>query len=372
MSQQEIPADYTNPEKRHDFVLLFDVTMGNPNGDPDAENLPRVDPETMHGIVTDVALKRKVRNYVQLAHEQGIFIQSKVSLNSLILKGFRDTGVQPPQVTLTDEALEDWFEANNPEGLFTLEEGVLTYGGESNKVRDIQALLLQDVADSPENKQLRGKLQQVAKDLAAAAGKQQIGSEQRNAARDRLCKDYYDIRMFGAVLATGLNAGQVRGPLQLTFARSIDPVFQHNLTITRQARTTRARMSTGSTEMGRKPIVPYGLYRAHGFFSPQLAKTTSVGKADLEVFWQALTSMFEFDRSAARPEMATRGLYVFTHDSPLGNAPAHKLFERVRVARKAGVEAPRSFGDYTVEVDETKMPAGVKLTTLVGVGTPAG
>ncbi len=371
MTQQEISAICNDPGRRHDFVLLFDVAMGNPNGDPDAENLPRVDPETMHGIVTDVALKRKVRNYVQLARKIPIFIQSQVSLNSLIVKGFRDTGVQPPQVTLTDEELQDWFEANNPEGVFTVEEGILTYGGESTKVRDIQALLLQDVADSPANKPLRAKLVQVAKDLAAAAGSQQIGPEHRGKARDNLMKTYYDIRMFGAVLSTGLNAGQVRGPMQLTFARSVDPIFQHNLTITRQARTTSARMATGGTEMGRKPIVPYGLYRAHGFFSPHLA--THVTGADLAVFWEALAGgMWQFDRSAARPEMATQGLYVFTHDSPLGNAPAHQLFDRIQIVRQLGVEAPRSFRDYAVKVmwdsdrPDKDQPKGVTLTPIVG------
>lgn len=366
MSEPQIPAICTDPEKRHDFVILFDVTLGNPNGDPDAGNLPRVDPETMHGIVTDVAIKRKIRNYVQLAQDMPIFIQSQVSLNRLIVDGFRDAGVKPPQVRIEDEELLDWFEANNAEGLLTLEEGVLTYGGESNKLRDIQALLLESVADEAENKELRKKLTGVAKDLATAAGEQKIGTKERNEARDKLCQRYFDIRMFGAVLATGLNAGQVRGPMQITFARSIDPVFQHNLTITRQARTTLARMATGSTEMGRKPIVPYGLYRAHGFFSPQLAEKTGVSRQDLEVFWEALVGgMWDVDRSAARPEMATRGLYVFTHGSPLGNAPAHRLFERVHVARRAGVEAPRSFADYAIEIDRAGLPQEIDLTTLV-------
>lgn len=367
MTQYKIPDICKGTERRHDFVFLFDVTLGNPNGDPDAGNLPRVDPETMHGIVTDVAIKRKIRNYAQLARKMPIFIQSQVSLNSLIVKGFRDVGVQPPQVVIEDDELLEWFERNNPEELFALEGGVLTYGGESTKARDIQALLLQDVDDDAENKSLREKLQRVARDLAAAAGQQKIGAAERISARERLCQDYYDIRMFGAVLATGLNAGQVRGPMQVTFARSVDPIFQHNLTITRQARTTRARMETGSTEMGRKPIVPYGLYRAHGFFSPRLGETTGVTAKDLEVFWAAVGGeMWDFDRSAARPEMATRGLYIFTHENPLGNAPAHKLFDRIRVARRPGVEAPRSFADYSVEVDDTDLPAGVTLTSLVG------
>lgn len=367
MSQIDIAAVYADPSKRHDFVLLFDITLGNPNGDPDAGNLPRVDPETMHGIVTDVAIKRKVRNYAQLARKMPIFIQSEVSLNSLIVKGFRDSGVQPPQVTLADDDLIDWFGENNPEG-FTVDDNLLTYGGDSKKASDIQKALLQDVPDTAENKGLRDALKKVGKEVADAASKQKIGAKERVSARERLCQDYYDVRTFGAVLGTGLNAGQVRGPMQLTFARSVDPIFQHNLTITRQARTTSARMATGATEMGRKPIIPYGLYRAHGFFSPHLAETTGVTRNDLAVFWEALAGgMWDFDRSAARPEMATQGLYVFTHENPLGNAPAHKLFDGIQVTKRSGVEAPRSFRDYEAKVIPDKdLPTSVTLTRLVG------
>lgn len=287
---------YTDPTKRHEFVLLFDASNSNPNGDPDAGNMPRVDPETMHGIVTDVALKRKVRDYVQLTRssdEQGmplgfdIFIQSKTALNTLIVDAGQAVGVRESKT---------------------------------------------------ENEKVRAEL----------------------------CRRYYDIRMFGAVLSTGkLNAGQVRGPVQITFARSIDPVLPLDIAITRQARTTEERMETGTTEMGRKPIIPYGLYRAHGYFNPYLARQTGVSQEDLEILWEALQNLFEFDRSAARGEMHVRNLVVFTHENPKGNAPAHRLFELVTVNRRDGVSAPRGYDDYTVTIRRDDMPPGVTLSVLV-------
>jgi len=292
---------YTDPRKRHEFVLLFDVVNGNPNGDPDAGNMPRVDPETMHGLVTDVALKRKIRNYVQITKKgqvgMRIFIQSMIALNKL--KEEVAEKVDPP---LTKEERE---------------------------------------------------------------GKRPIPRLQ-----SRLCAEFYDIRMFGAVLSTGdkedrLNAGQVRGPVQLTFARSIDPVLPLDIAITRQARTTEERMETGTTEMGRKPLIPYGLYRAHGYFNPYLAEQTGVTVEDLETLWEALQNLFEFDRSAARGEMNVRGLWVFTHENPKGNAHAHELFELVTVRKRDGVTTPRSFDDYEVHVDRSRLPAGVTLTALI-------
>lgn len=272
---------HTDPAKRHEFVLLFDVTNGNPNGDPDAGNLPRVDPETMHGLMTDVALKRKVRDYLQLTRDLPIFIQSKTALNTL-KQQIADT-MAPP---LTKEERE---------------------------------------------------------------GKKPIPRLQ-----SRLCQEYFDIRMFGAVLATGeegarLNAGQVRGPAQITFARSVDPVLPLDITITRQAKTTEDRMETGTTEMGRKPLVPYGLYRAHGYFNPFLAKGTGVSADDLDALWDALQNLFDLDRSAARGEMAVRGLWVFSHDNEKGNAPAHKLFELVKTPAVGG--SPRSFDDYRPSIE---------------------
>lgn len=298
-------AIYTDPTKRHDFVLLFDVVNGNPNGDPDAGNLPRVDPETMHGLVTDVCLKRKVRDYLQLAHNVPIFIQSRVALNTLI-----------------------------------------------------------EQAGAEADPQIKEKLEKY--DQLADREKRELTHRPHDKTREELCRRYYDVRMFGAVLSTGrLNAGQVRGPVQITFARSLDPIVPLDLSITRQARTTEERMETGETEMGRKPIVPYGLYRAHGFFNPFLAKDTGVSEKDLELFWEALTRMFEFDRSAARGEMTVRGLWVFTHENEKGNAPAHKLFESLRVEKRDGIETPRSFTDYEiVEPQQDQLPQGVTLTRL--------
>lgn len=361
---------YTDPTKRHDFVLLFDVSQGNPNGDPDADNMPRVDPETQHGIVTDVALKRKVRDYVAVVHGRPIFIQSQVALNTLIYQAFREAGVEPTQIDLTDDELREWFEENQPEG-FDLVNGKLVYAGESNRVRDIERALLAALEEESENRELRNRLRQVARQLAEAARQQGIRREDQENARTNLCNTYYDVRMFGAVLSTGLNAGQVRGPMQVTFARSIDPVLSLPLAITRQARTTTERMRTGTTEMGRKPWVPYGLYRAHGFYNPYLAEKTGVTKDDLELFWEALTGMFDLDRSAARGQMACRGLYVFTHENPKGNAPAHKLMNRVQV--RSLVERPRQFEEYEVMVEGDsagKVPRtvlvyeGVTLTVL--------
>ncbi len=354
---------YTDSTKRHDFVILFDVKDGNPNGDPDADNMPRQDFQTLHGLVSDVALKRKVRNYVEAYENQPIFIQSQVALNSRIFKSFRDVGVRPPQTPLGDEELNEWFEQNLPD-LFSVEEGMLIYGGESTSETEIRNALLSTIEEAPENDSLRKKLREVAKNLAKQ--KTDIKPAERDSARDRMCRDYYDIRMFGAVLSTGLNAGQVRGPMQMTFARSIDPIFPQNQLLTRNARTTSARMMTGPTEFGRKVIVPYGLYRAHGFFNAKLAEQTGVGDDDLKIFWEALINLFDFDRSAARGEMAMQGIYIFTHDNPRGNAPAHKLFERVVVRRDEAVPLPRAFTDYAVTVDDAAMPDGVTLTRLVG------
>lgn len=359
---------HTDPQKRHDFVFLFDVLNGNPNGDPDAGNLPRLDPETMHGLVTDVCLKRKVRDYVATIHQQPIFIQSQAALNTLIEKGFQEIGVEPCKMELDDEEVISWFTGLTSSGEdsrgFALEGQTLKFAGESTKEGDIKKLL-QDRAGE-ESKELQAKLAKVAKVLAAASkGGKGITKEERDKAQRQLLQSYYDIRMFGAVLSTGLNAGQVRGPMQLTFARSADPILPLDLTITRQARTTVERMETGTTEIGRKPLVPYGLYRAHGFFSPYLAEKTGVAAPDLEVFWDALLNMFDHDRSAARGEMACRGLYIFTHDNSKGNAPAHKLFKMIEVASKK--DTPRQFADYEItRPDPGRAADGVTLTVLEG------
>lgn len=366
---------HTDVGKRHEFVLLFDVRDGNPNGDPDAGNLPRIDPETMHGLVTDVALKRKVRDYVAGVLGRPIFIQSKVALNTLILKAFRDVGYEPVSIQLRKEELEDedliaWLEGKNDAG-FAVDGDRLLYSGESLRSNDIQRALTEDLDE--EQRELNRKLRDIARRLGdtGKASKGGLSAEVQKKARDRLCQTYYDIRMFGAVLSTGLNAGQVRGPVQFTFARSQHPVAPLDLSITRQARTTTARMATGSTEMGRKPIVPYGLYRAHGFYNPYLGKDTGVASDDLEVLWEALQHLFDYDRSALRGEMTVRGLWVFTHDNPKGNASAHKLFALVDTQRlRDGVEVPRDFSQYQIQAPaegplaELGYP-GVTLTCLV-------
>jgi len=269
---------------RYDFILLFDVVDGNPNGDPDAGNLPRVDAETGMGLVTDVCLKRKVRNYIQMtkADAEGfdIFIKEKAILNDLIDASHGD-------------------------------EKVVSKKSESEKIK---------------------------------------------AARDVMCAKYFDVRTFGAVMSTGKNAGQVRGPVQITFARSIDPITPTEHTITRMAVATSKEAENQKGEnrtMGRKATVPYGLYRAHGFISPFLAAQTGFGKEDLDLLWDALKNMFENDRSAARGLMSARRLIVFKHDSALGNHPAHKLFEAVSVSRKDKSLPARSFSDYEVFVDKS-------------------
>ncbi len=271
----------SNLEKRYDFVLLFDVKDGNPNGDPDAGNLPRMDAETGMGLVTDVCLKRKVRNYVQLSG-QDIFIKEKGVLNTLI------------------------NEAHEQEAVKSKEKG-----------------------------------------------------EKTEAARKWMCSKYYDIRTFGAVMSTGKNAGQVRGPVQLTFARSIEPIvaLEHSITRMAVAKEAEAEKQSGDNRtMGRKYTVPYGLYRAHGFVSAHLANQTGFSEEDLNMFWDSLLNMFEHDRSAARGMMATRGLYVFEHSTALGNAPAYSLFDRITVERKNGLSGPaRAFEDYVVNVNDNDL-----------------
>ena len=284
---------------RYDFVLLFDVKDGNPNGDPDAGNLPRLDAETGHGLVTDVCLKRKVRNFVGMAK-----------------------GEQPP------------YE------IYVKEKAVLN------------------------NQHKRAYVGIGREDVLAGDDKKRKGGDAVDDARKWMCRNFFDVRTFGAVMSTGINCGQVRGPVQLTFARSVDPVIAQEHSITRMAVATEAeaeKQNGDNRTMGRKHTVPYGLYICHGFVSSFLAKQTGFSEDDLELLWQALAQMFEHDRSAARGEMSTRGLYVFKHDSELGNAPAHSLFERIRVTRKEGVEVPRSFADYDVAMQNADIPAGVTL-----------
>ena len=276
---------------RYDFVILFDVENGNPNGDPDAGNAPRVDAESGYGYITDVCLKRKIRNYVELAKEgvpgYNILIKPDRSLNSKFTEAYEA------------EELKTKNKGKNPD--------------------DVKK------------------------------------------ARDYMCRTYFDVRAFGAVMSTGDDpCGIVRGPVQINFARSISPVNIQDVTITRQARTTDERKETGDTEMGRKSVIPYALYRAEGYISAALAnKSTGLSEEDIELLWTAIVNMFENDHSAARGKMCMRKLYVFKHDNILGNCPSHILFEKISVKEKENI-LPRAFGDYVITVDET-MPAGVEL-----------
>lgn len=283
-------------KNRYDFVVLFDVENGNPNGDPDAGNMPRVDPETGYGLVTDVCLKRKIRNYIEDVKEDApgyrIYIKDGVPLNRSDNEAVQALGIT----------------------------GDLKSAKKSDP--DIDRKL-----------------------------------------RDFMCDNFYDIRTFGAVMTTfvkgALNCGQVRGPVQLTFARSIDPVVPQEVTITRVAITTEADAEKKGTEMGRKHIIPYALYRAEGFVSANLArKSTGFSEEDLELLWQAILNMFENDHSAARGKMAVRDLIIFRHDSELGNAPSYKLFDAVSVEKKEGVDLPRSYKDYQIRVSDN-LPEGV-------------
>ena len=290
---------------RYDFVILFDVENGNPNGDPDAGNMPRIDPETGCGLVTDVCLKRKIRNYVEAVKEDedgyAIYIKDGVPLNR-------------------------------------------------SDMRALEAHGLKDV----DSKSLKKADPDIDRKLS-----------------DTMCRTFYDIRTFGAVMTTfvkaALNCGQVRGPVQLGFARSVDPIVPQEVTITRVAITKESDAEKKDTEMGRKFIVPYGLYRAEGFISANLArKTTGFNEDDLALLWKAILNMFENDRSAARGKMAVRELIVFRHDSELGNAPAWKLFDRVTVTRKAGVQPARRYGDYDVRIDTDDLPDGVTCVRMNG------
>ncbi len=287
-------------KNRYEFVILFDVINGNPNGDPDAGNMPRIDPETNIGIVTDVCIKRKIRNYVEAVKEgekgYNIYIKNSVPLNR------------------ADKEAFDYYRI-----------------------------------DEKDIKNIRKDDQDIDRKI-----------------RDFMCANYFDIRTFGAVMTTfvkaSLNCGQVRGPVQIGFARSVEPVIPQEISITRVAITTEADAENKKTEMGNKHIVPYGLYRCEGYVSANLArKTTGFSESDLNLLWEAILNMFETDHSAARGNMAVRKLIVFKHDSELGNAPAWKLFDAVSVNRKEDVDVARKYSDYEVSVDEEKIPDGVKV-----------
>lgn len=291
---------------RYDFVLLFDVINGNPNGDPDAGNAPRVDPETGHGLVSDVCLKRKVRNYISLVQA--------------------DAAGSPA----------DGYD------IYVKERAVLNLQHQ----RAYDALKL-----DPKAKVEKGK----------------ASNEER--ARAWMCQTFFDVRMFGAVMSTGVNAGQVRGPVQFAFSRSVDPIVSLEQSITRMAVTTEDESKNqdgGNRTMGRKEIIPYALYVAHGFISPQLAAQTGFNADDLQLLARALDGMFEHDRSAARGEMSTRGLWFFQHESPLGNARASQLFDLFEPKLKDETKPPRKFSDYEVAIHADRLPKGVKLLEMPG------
>jgi CRISPR-associated protein Csd2 len=296
---------HLDASRRQDFVFLFDVTDGNPNGDPDAGNLPRIDPETMQGLVTDVALKRRIRDYVDATRGSEerfkIYVQSGTPLNRQHLRAYSALGIK-------------------------------STGSKQNQV-------------------------EIAK------------------LRDWMCANFYDIRMFGAVMTTSVNCGQVRGPIQMTLSRSIDPILPLELTITRVTVTRLedmaplGRANEGGElkrrDMGRKAIVPYGLYRGYGFFNAALARTTGANDEDLALFWAALRNLFDLDRSSTRGIMSLREIFVFSHSCELGDAPAHRLFERIRIASSAQSKPPRAFSDYEISVGDD-LPSSVVLTRLIG------
>ncbi len=282
---------------RYDFVYLFDCKDGNPNGDPDAANAPRVDPQDMHGLVSDVCLKRKIRNYVLEANSGvepfDIFVRQGAVLNESITQAHKDLGHE-----------------------------------------------------------VDGKAKKATRD-------------QVKDARAKMCHRYYDVRTFGAVMSTGPNAGQVRGPVQLSFSRSLDPILPMDISITRMAVTEAKELDAPNQTMGRKNLIPYGLYRCHGFISANLARDTGFSDDDLSLLWQALQNMFDLDRSASRGTMAPQKLIVFKHQSVLGNAPAHKLFERITVTRKESVQAARQFSDYEVSINQDDLSKNVELVEML-------
>lgn len=287
---------------RYDFVLLFDVKDGNPNGDPDAGNLPRIDPESGHGLITDVCLKRKIRNYIGLLKEE-----------------------KPP------------YE------IYVKEKSIL-------------------------NKQHERAYESLGINLKGDDKKRKGGGDDVDKARAWMCKNFYDVRTFGAVMSTGVNCGQVRGSVQMTFARSIDQAVPLEHSITRMAVATEAeaeKQQGDNRTMGRKYTIPYALYRCHGFVSAALAEQTAFSEEDLNLFWEALKNMFEHDRSAARGEMTTRKLVAFKHESKYGNAPAHQLFERLRVARKDNPKPARVYSDYEVTLDKDGLPLGVQVIEML-------
>jgi len=356
-------------KNRYDFVLIFDVKDGNPNGDPDAGNLPRMDAETGCGIVTDVCLKRKIRNFIQLTKNflppYDIYIKEKAVLGDAHFAAFKKLGIstgEESRKTVPADLSEIFTELALPEGL-SFNEGDDEKGGELlvSPDADKKAITAWLKEEKPQK-----KVTNLIKAALKEAKSRKPTAEETEKGQEQMCKDFYDIRTFGAVLSlkTAPNCGQVRGPVQMTFGRSVDPIVTSEHSITRMAVATQAeadKQSGDNRTMGRKNTVPYGLYVAHGFVSAHLAAKTKFGEDDLKLLWSALCEMFEHDRSAARGLMSTQKLVIFKHDSALGNAQAHNLFDRVTITRKDESKPARDFSDYLVVVKKDDLPQGVTI-----------
>jgi len=374
---------YCDPTKRLDFVLFFDVRDGNPNGDPDAGNLPRMDPETLQGIVTDVCIKRKVRDYLAGVFNREIYIQSQVALNSLYFDAARKVKQEPKDeddaavaallvelnvdensefkeliasIKSDDEQpqFKDWLVSISPnvDGLeFNPDCGTLSYLGEANNKDKFKRMLSEEELE-PEH--WKKEIDTLARLLNAAKPKKNAQERRaRNAVKRKMCELYDDIRLFGGVLTAGTNAGQIRGPIQLTFARSINPILQMDAAITRCAITKSSDWIKKQTEFGRKPWLSWAVYRQHGFFNPLLGRSrqqdgTGITKEDLARFWEALACMFRNSDSASKGEMTMHDIIVFVHDNPRGNAPSHLLFKTVTCKSEQEKEPNRDSEDIII------------------------
>lgn len=367
-------------KNRYDFALLFDVTDGNPNGDPDAGNLPRVDAETGMGLVTDVCLKRKVRNFVQIVRGAekpfDIYIKEKAVLGRAHVEAFKDLKIELGEggkKEIPNEYEEAFTELSLPDGMsisydededgetkaflnvaFDFDKKILTEFWKENK----------DFANS--NKEIKLLIDNLSKSVKSRKPK----AEETEKGRKWMCENFYDIRTFGAVLAlkSAPNCGQVRGPIQFTFGRSVDPVVALEHSITRMAVATEAeaeKQGGDNRTMGRKFTIPYGLYFSKGFISAHLAAQTGFNDVDLELFWEALKNMFDHDHSAARGMMSTRKLIVFKHSTGLGSAPAHQLFDAIKIVKNDQTKPARSFNDYSVSIDLSLIPQGVEVIEMI-------
>ncbi len=337
-------------KNRYEFVLLFDVKNGNPNGDPDGGNMPRIDPETGHGITTDVCLKRKVRNYVDLVKNNvspyEIHVREGAFLSEHHKRAHKALDNEKLYVHVPSDLIEELRNFQGyPKGVGIENEG----------------LYLQLGADIDKAKKEVGKLKDIS-DASKAKLKELFVDSKEIIAKKWMCKNFFDVRTFGSVMSTGdKTCGQVRGPVQLGFSRSLDPIVSLDVAMFRTAAVTVDKPEDKGLG-ARKAVVPYGLYRVHGFISAPLARQTGFSNDDLDLFWDALLNMFDHDRSAARGEMATQKLIIFKHERDLGNAPAHKLFDLVSVERSTGSGVPaRAFSDYVVEIDRNNVPQGITI-----------